>query len=149
LTTIACNKESLATDLQLTTNVGVKLKTASKALILEEEKASKLFDCREAVVAFSGSVNEWGKFIEWASDISQKLPRFSDIEFLMLTNRKQIYVSRNFKNWLQIQNKHHSIGTGSQFALGALEAGKSPEEAIKIASKHDIYTGMGVQVWTL
>jgi len=34
-----------------------------------------------------------------------------------------------------------AIGSGSEFALGAMHAGATPLEAIRIASKLDIYTG--------
>jgi hypothetical protein len=41
----------------------------------------------------------------------------------------------------------YATGSGGQLALGALAMGATPEEAIKVASKYDAYTGHGVQVW--
>jgi len=40
----------------------------------------------------------------------------------------------------------YAIGTGAPFAIGALEAGASLEEAIDIAVANDIYTGGPIQV---
>lgn len=41
-----------------------------------------------------------------------------------------------------------AIGTGAKYALGALEKGATPEEAVKIACKYDLYCSApyGVQV---
>lgn len=40
----------------------------------------------------------------------------------------------------------YGIGTGSTFAIGALEAGATLEEAMRIASSNDIYTGGEIQI---
>lgn len=39
-------------------------------------------------------------------------------------------------------------GSGGQFAMGAMAAGCTPIEAVKIATKYDCFTGGGVQSWT-
>jgi len=40
----------------------------------------------------------------------------------------------------------YGIGTGSTFAIGALEAGATLEEAMRIATSNDIYTGGEIQI---
>ncbi len=40
----------------------------------------------------------------------------------------------------------YGIGTGSTFAIGALEAGATIEEAMQIATSNDIYTGGEIQI---
>ncbi|GAA0767014.1 hypothetical protein [Brevundimonas olei] len=45
-----------------------------------------------------------------------------------------------------IEADHYAIGTGSEFARGALAAGCSPAEAVKIAGQFDLYTGQTVEV---
>lgn len=40
--------------------------------------------------------------------------------------------------------KSTSIGSGSSYALGALRAGASPKEAVRIAAEFDVYTGAKV-----
>jgi len=42
----------------------------------------------------------------------------------------------------------YGVGNGSQFAIGALEAGASIEEALTIAAKNDIYTSGPFQIVT-
>lgn len=38
-----------------------------------------------------------------------------------------------------------SVGSGSNFAIGALEAGATAEEAVRVAVKHDAYSGGKLQ----
>lgn len=40
-------------------------------------------------------------------------------------------------------------GSGMELAIGALEQGATPEEAIKIASKHDMYTDDNIQTYDI
>lgn len=40
----------------------------------------------------------------------------------------------------------YGIGTGSTYAIGALEAGATLEEAMRIAASNDIYTGGEIQI---
>ena len=35
----------------------------------------------------------------------------------------------------------YAIGSGSQFAIGAMDAGKTAQEAVKVAAARDVYTG--------
>lgn len=46
-------------------------------------------------------------------------------------------------------NKHYTIGSGSPYALGALDAGATSKEAMKIAMKRDIFTGGRMRVTKL
>ena len=39
-----------------------------------------------------------------------------------------------------------SIGSGADYAMGAMHAGKTPREAVEIASKLDVWTGGDIQV---
>ena len=49
--------------------------------------------------------------------------------------------------YLPIEDRIAAWGSGAHLALGAMAAGASAEEAIKIASKWDPYSGLGVQVF--
>jgi hypothetical protein len=50
---------------------------------------------------------------------------------------------------LPIPLPHYAVGSGSEYAIGALECGAPPDQAIKIASKYDPYTGSEVQRFKL
>jgi len=47
---------------------------------------------------------------------------------------------------LPIRDKFYAGGSGGDIALGALAMGATPEEAVRIASKYDVYTGGKVQI---
>lgn len=42
-----------------------------------------------------------------------------------------------------------AMGTGESFALGAMDAGASPEEAVRIAAAHDPFTGGKIISWDI
>lgn len=48
--------------------------------------------------------------------------------------------------WYEVLDEYVSIGSGSSYAIGALDAGATPEEAIKIAINRDGNSGEPVQV---
>jgi hypothetical protein len=43
----------------------------------------------------------------------------------------------------------YAVGSGSHFALAALEMGVDSIKAVEIASKIDVYSGMGIDSLTL
>lgn len=50
---------------------------------------------------------------------------------------------------IQIQDRFYGIGSGADAALGAIHMGANCSKAVKIASKIDNGTGLGVQIVTL
>jgi len=49
----------------------------------------------------------------------------------------------------RVYGAYHAFGSGAEFASGALEAGATPEEAVRVAIVHDINSGGDVDVITL
>lgn len=149
MTTIAANKNSIACDLQFTHSSGLKFKGKSKILKLSTEMSESLFGADKAFIGFCGSGDTWGNVVHWLIVPEGKPPRCRDIEFLALDSNKNIYHGTNLSNWMIIAEPFFSIGSGMQYAIGALTAGKTPKEAIKVASKHDPMTGMGFHEYTI
>lgn len=52
-------------------------------------------------------------------------------------------ISSDF-GWARTRNGIYTIGTGDNIALGALAAGASPREAVRIAAQYDPYTGHSI-----
>lgn len=50
---------------------------------------------------------------------------------------------------VEITDRYFGIGSGSDFALGAIMAGASLQKAVRIASLFDVNTGFGIQVESL
>jgi len=55
------------------------------------------------------------------------------------------YIAADF-SFFGAGNPFFAVGSGGDFALGAMAAGKTAPEAIEIAAKHDSYTGPIVDV---
>lgn len=49
--------------------------------------------------------------------------------------------------WIDCEQPY-AIGSGSHIAIGAMAAGSTAEEAVKLASKHDCYTNDNVKVYS-
>lgn len=150
MTTIAASSvdASIACDLQFTYKGTIKFKGGTKILTLKPEVAKALFGVNAAHIGFAGNADIWGQIVSWFCDPSDKPPRCKNIEFLMLTDKKQIYHATNMSNWMLIPEKHFSIGSGCEFALGAMSSGKTPLEAVKVASKHCAMTGLGFKSYS-
>jgi hypothetical protein len=122
----------------------LKMKTKTKVLALSGTVPQQMFGVDKAFIGFAGNADDWGEVVAWFSDPSTKPPRCRGIEFLMLTDKKKMYHATNLKNWMEIPDKHFAIGSGMNFAIASMTLGKSPKEAVLVASKHDLGTGMGV-----
>lgn len=149
MTTVACNKKSLATDLQFN-YANQKMKGKTKAIVLEGEHAQALLKTDRAIIGFAGRASGFAKFVAWCTSPEiRKPPKLETIELLALTKEGNIFHGEGMRTWMLIDQPFFAIGSGSNFAMGALGGGKTPLEAVKIASKHDIHTGMGFQEFFL
>lgn len=87
-------------------------------------------------------------FLRGGGDIHDlKIPEIKRQDFVCLVFGGGNLYYLNSDLYLQKINscKPYAVGSGEQFALGAMYAGASAEEAVKIASKMDIRTGGRVQ----
>ncbi len=145
MTTIACNKTSIASDLQFTHSAGVKFKGGSKILEVSSELSRAMFNCDKAFLGFCGNADAWGRVVSWFSSPTEKRPKCKNLEFLLLTNKGDIYHATNLTNWMKLNEPYFSIGSGMHFAIGAMASGKTPKEACIVASKYDPNTGFGAK----
>lgn len=141
MTTIAWKGGILAVDNQVTVGDNQKAKASIKTV--EDKNNSRVF-------AITGSLTRGLRFIEdlksnTAPGDRTKLKGTIVLEFDLKTGRLLSWESRHLP--LPIESRYWADGSGCQFAMGAMDAGASAEEAIKIASRHDCYTGFGITVW--
>lgn len=74
-----------------------------------------------------------------------KPPKIKDLRGLILTEKGDIFAFDDYGMWLRMDQPYAAIGSGAAFALGAMANGATPKEAVRIAMKHDAFTGMGVK----
>ena len=116
--------------------------------IVSGNGACKAVEDATTVYAVTGTLTQGLRFVVYLQgDRSGKPPRLKSatvIEFDKRTGAARVWECK----YMSLPCKGvYAMGSGGQLALGAMSAGASPEEAIRIASKHDAYTGHGVQVW--
>jgi hypothetical protein len=146
LTTIATNREELWGDLQYTNNTnGNKWKGKTKVF---KFKANELtYPHCDFIVGFCGTasdVAEISSFFEYP-EMFKKPPRGRGASGLVLTENRDIFLFDHYSSWLAVAEPFLAVGSGASYAIGAMAAGATPKEAVKIAMKSDCYTGMGTK----
>jgi ATP-dependent protease HslVU (ClpYQ) peptidase subunit len=99
------------------------------------------------LIGFSGSVSEATKFVNWwidGANIANK-PNFGEESFdaLVLDDSGiNLWDSNLIK--IRIIQDFFAVGSGAQFALGALRAGADPVRAVEIAAQEDNNSGLPI-----
>lgn len=147
MTTIVCNKDEIACDLQFTEpNSGDKWKGKTKVFYFEPHDLH--YPKAPFYIGFAGTARDMITIADYFSlpEEHEELPKIEPGSWgLVLTATREIFLFDHFSSWLAVNEPYASIGSGSSVAKGAMAAGKSPVEAVRIAMKHDAYTGFGVK----
>lgn len=137
MTTIVCNRTSMAADKRVTG--GPMFKT------------TKIFRVRGSLLGIAGNVEQALRFIDWRRN-SGAQPQFVEqpnIEVIELTSDGKLFYWGAEMIGIPIEGSCYAIGSGASLALGAMEMGATPKQAIQIAAKWDATTGSDVQTLTL
>lgn len=133
MTTIAVNKDEMAGD-SLVDDGGIRAKT------------TKIFRVKNDLVGLAGSLGEGLEWIEWyGSDTDDDPPTLANTNIIILKKGGQIYTIDPTGFPIKASEKFYAIGSGAPAAMGAMYAGKTPTEAVKIACKVCISTGLPVK----
>lgn len=113
-------------------------------------KATKIQRINGSIYGGAGNLEQIMKMFEWFRNPDMKPDwKFQpEFEILQLSAAGIFYWSSEMIA-VPVGMAYYAIGSGSHYALGALECGAPPEEAIKVAHKFDPYTGREVQVHKL
>lgn len=133
----------MAGDKQFTHSSGLMITGKTKIYEVPEQTAIDVFNTKRAFIGFCGNADSFGDVINWLWYPEEKAPRCKGIEMILLNANGQIFHGTNMRNWMLINQPFFSVGSGMQYAMGAMSVGKTPYEAVKIASKHDANTGKG------
>jgi ATP-dependent protease HslVU (ClpYQ) peptidase subunit len=137
MTTIAFDGHTLAADRQSTWG-GTATKTRK---IFRATHA----DGRRMIYGCAGLTHECQAYTRWIDGKIER-PEFTDLSILSIDQKGRIWHANQTMLWVRIMTKQWAIGSGCDYALGAMAAGKSAAEAVRIASKLDVGTGFGVDV---
>lgn len=128
MTTIAWDGKTLASDSQSNTS------------FITQKKSNKLHNLKDKVIATSGCS---GTGIAFSKGEFERFPDMeADALFVIKKTGKCFY--QGMQHSIPC-GKIHAIGTGADFAMGAMLAGATALEAVKIAIKLDPNSGGRVQ----
>lgn len=140
MTTIAWDGHTLAGDRQSTWG-GTATKTRK---IFRAEHT----DGRKMIYGCAGLSHECQAYTRWINGEIEK-PDFTDLSILSIDQKGRIWHTNQTLLWVRIMARQWAIGCGCDYALGAMAAGKTATEAVRIASKLDVHTGLGVDTLRL
>lgn len=121
---------------------------AFDTLITADEKVfstkDKAFKINDYIVGCAGNLTDIEKFLNWVkSDMPEEKPKIS-IEAILIKGNKVNIVSDNCV-FSKMAGKFCAIGTGANYALGAMEMGATAKQAVAIARKYDRLTGRKIK----
>jgi len=142
VTTIAWDGRTMAADRQINAGNTPLRSLQPKVLRINDP------DGRPCLIGFSGSVYMYRAWLHWLSGGDEPRWREDDHWSLLLIDHSgYAWVRASFSNgWAPHGRRVWAIGSGCDYALGAMYAGASAERAVIIASKLDVNTGFGVDV---
>lgn len=110
----------------------------------------KLYRVNGNVIGFSGALGTGLRFLRWVEagmpDDRPSLPHDDGFRGLLARSDGVCLTFDSDLMAQQIDAPFHACGSGVEIALGAMAAGASAEEAVKIAAQYDVYTGGTIRV---
>lgn len=106
-------------------------------------------DGTPGLFGIAGSLDYWPVFRHWLlNDVEPPpTPRDSNHTIICIQRNGMVWVRSNAHyGWQHMGKIKWAIGSGADYALGAMLHGASAAEAVRISSKLDESTGKGVDV---
>lgn len=99
------------------------------------------------LVGCAGDCDDCVAFLRWMEGRAEK-PRPFRLTALVVDGRGRLWSVTEKLVYVRVRANLWAIGSGGDYALGAMHAGKSAADAVRIASKLDKASGFGVDVVT-
>mgnify|MGYP006911485525 FL=1 len=80
----------------------------------------------------------------WMTGRRVEQPQVSDFRIMAVDESGFVFCGSKPGYWAEVGRRPWAIGSGTDYALGAMAAGKTSAEAVKIASVLDVSTGCEV-----
>jgi len=102
-------------------------------------------DGRRYIVGTAGLAADARAYLQWIRGEIAERPTFVDLSVMLIDDDRRIWLyTDKTHGYEQVHARKWAIGTGCDYALGAMAAGADAVAAVKIASRLDVGTGMGV-----
>lgn len=110
-------------------------------------RATKRNDPCMVAYGCAGDSNDCIAFQEWVR--GGEKPAFKSLAVLAVDEAGHPWYMDEGAKWWPIGRPVWAVGSGADYAIGAMAAGKSAREAVEIATEWDVHTGLGVDVLEL
>lgn len=137
MTTAAYDGRAIAIDSQIT--------AGSRRML--HRKAYTLPDGTYMVA--SGRLDEFQQFLRWyeAGQERDDFPKLTDMEVFVVHGDGRVILWDHNGAEMDVTGKLSAIGSGGDYALGAMHMGANAAEAVRVAAVYDIYTSGEVEVF--
>jgi ATP-dependent protease HslVU (ClpYQ) peptidase subunit len=132
MTTVACNLQTMAADSFIGNAAGAR--------------TTKIFKIGNEIIGFAGGLADALRLLEWVQDARRGPPPIPEdkedraaVDMLIL-RRSGIYMFDGFGVEIKLDGQFAAIGSGAEYAMGAMAVGASPEAAVAVACEYDAGT---------
>lgn len=147
MTTVAWDGKTLAADKMTTTNGRPHLAMHGKLHRINYHGQDALA-AGSGVVAFSHAVIEWLN-AGAPPDHRPEMPGPDDSFSVLVVTEAGLFTYIDSLTPVALGQLQWALGSGGEYALGAMAAGASAKRAVEIACTLDVSSGMGVDTLTL
>jgi ATP-dependent protease HslVU (ClpYQ) peptidase subunit len=140
MTTIAWDGKVLASDSRTTWGTTPVDGSTRKIFVAHHPKGKLLVGC-------SGVEEEANAVWQWMTGRTDVEPTVTDLRIMAVDEAGRVFVGSKPGRWSCVGRRKWAIGSGCDYALGAMAAGASARQAVRIAATLD--TGTGPDVYTL
>ncbi len=136
MTTIATDGRTMAADTMSCSNF-IDQRPSEKMLFVP----ACAINPRPVLYGGSGCAESVERYFAWVKGEIDEKPKFKSDDFTIISiDDREVYVMYDQLHRIRV-GVPYAIGSGSEFAMGAMLAGKSPEEAVAIAIRLDKDSG--------
>lgn len=111
------------------------------------EGLKKVFQVGDEWIGLAGEVCKFPEFIDWYRGDTDEKPDIDGMEVMVMHKSGELSIFEGKCVAIPV-GKMGAIGSGTQFAMGAMAFGATAKEAIKVAAKFDEHTGKRVKTYT-
>ncbi len=147
MTTIAFDGRSMAADKQMNTG-GMKHLNASSKIRRGPYRGQPALYGGSGTTVFSAAVTEWLIAGE-PEDKRPELPGPEDTFTVIVATADGVFEYIDSLRPIFLGDIPWAIGSGAEYAFGAMDAGACAKRAVEIACGRDCSSGMGIDVLTL
>lgn len=126
----------------MTTVVATRTHMAADTFFTDGSRGTKIRRVGRSLIGYCGPVYQAIEFIAWVEAGMRGAPPLKDkdksdhVGFVLL-NSSGLYQMEGRGTLMPVDAEYWAIGSGADYAVGAMAAGATVEEAIEIAARYD------------